>query len=98
MKALAREGLFFPPDPASGDFCTIGGMIANNSSGARSVKVWRHNRLPGASRRLLFREQGLSSQKNMTSHFPASMVGKPEQSTDDSSKARLPHKKSDFTL
>jgi FAD/FMN-containing dehydrogenase/Fe-S oxidoreductase len=30
--------LFFPPDPSSGDICTIGGMISNNSSGSRSLK------------------------------------------------------------
>jgi len=36
--ALKNEGLFFPPDPSSGDSCQIGGMIANNSSGPRSVK------------------------------------------------------------
>ena len=35
---LAEEGKIFPPDPASGDYCTIGGMIGNNSSGPRSVK------------------------------------------------------------
>ncbi len=33
-----RHGLRFPVDPASGDSCTLGGMIANNSAGARSVK------------------------------------------------------------
>jgi FAD/FMN-containing dehydrogenase/Fe-S oxidoreductase len=37
-RELAEKGFFFPPDPASGDYCTIGGMISNNSSGARSVK------------------------------------------------------------
>lgn len=37
-RALSARGLFFPPDPSSQDFCTIGGMIANNSKGARSVK------------------------------------------------------------
>jgi len=37
-KVLAKEGKFFPPDPASGDYCTTGGMIGNNSSGPRSVK------------------------------------------------------------
>ena len=37
-RALAVGGLVFPPDPSSQDFCTIGGMIANNSKGARSVK------------------------------------------------------------
>ncbi len=36
--ALEPYGLFFPPDPSSGDTCQIGGMLANNSSGARSVK------------------------------------------------------------
>jgi len=35
---LSKYNLFFPPDPASGDYCTLGGMISNNSSGARSVK------------------------------------------------------------
>jgi FAD/FMN-containing dehydrogenase/Fe-S oxidoreductase len=36
-RSLKRHGLFFPPDPSSGDFCTIGGMLANNSGGAHSV-------------------------------------------------------------
>jgi D-lactate dehydrogenase (cytochrome) len=35
-KALGRHGLFFPPDP--GASATIGGMIANNASGIRTVK------------------------------------------------------------
>jgi len=35
---LDESGLFFPPDPSSGDSCQIGGMLANNSSGPRSVK------------------------------------------------------------
>ncbi|HDL04340.1 MAG TPA: FAD-binding oxidoreductase [candidate division Zixibacteria bacterium] len=35
---LERYDLFFPPDPSSGDSCQIGGMLANNSSGTRSVK------------------------------------------------------------
>ncbi len=37
-KALAEHGLTFGPDPASADRCTIGGMIANNSTGAHSIK------------------------------------------------------------
>jgi len=37
-RALAPHGLSFAPDPSSGDFCCIGGMLANNSKGARSVK------------------------------------------------------------
>ena len=36
-QALQPYGLFFPPDPSSGDYCTIGGMLANNSSGAHSL-------------------------------------------------------------
>ncbi|MDD2554649.1 MAG: FAD-binding protein, partial [Desulfotomaculaceae bacterium] len=35
---LAGFGLFFPPDPGSTRMCTIGGMVANNSSGLRAVK------------------------------------------------------------
>ncbi len=34
---LAEHGLFFAPDPATGNRATIGGMIGNNSSGMRSV-------------------------------------------------------------
>ena len=35
---LAREGLFFPVDPSTASRATIGGMTANNSSGARSIR------------------------------------------------------------
>jgi len=35
---LEGFGLFFPPDPGSTRMCTIGGMVANNSSGLRAVK------------------------------------------------------------
>lgn len=37
-KELEPYGLFFPPDPASGKSCTIGGMISNNASGLKAVK------------------------------------------------------------
>ncbi len=37
-KKLARYGLFFPPQPGSSDAATIGGMVANNSSGMHAVK------------------------------------------------------------
>ncbi len=35
---LRHLGLFFPPAPGSADVATIGGMVANNSSGMRAVK------------------------------------------------------------
>ena len=38
QNALARHGLFFPPDPGSGRACTVGGMAANNASGPHAVR------------------------------------------------------------
>jgi len=35
---LAEVGRRFAPDPSSGNVCTIGGMLANNASGARAIK------------------------------------------------------------
>ena len=35
---LAKEGFFFAPDPASTDFCVIGGMISTNASGMTCLK------------------------------------------------------------
>ena len=35
---LKREGLFFPIDPSTASRATLGGMTANNSSGARSIR------------------------------------------------------------
>lgn len=37
-RELEPNGLFFPPDPASGEVCTIGGMVVENASGMRAVK------------------------------------------------------------
>jgi FAD/FMN-containing dehydrogenase/Fe-S oxidoreductase len=36
--ALGATGLFFPPDPSSGEFATFGGMYGTNASGSQSVK------------------------------------------------------------
>jgi FAD/FMN-containing dehydrogenase/Fe-S oxidoreductase len=36
--ALKGRGLFFPPDPSSGEYATFGGMCSTNASGAHSVK------------------------------------------------------------
>lgn len=35
---LQPHGFFFPVDPGSSKMCTLGGMLANNSSGMRAVK------------------------------------------------------------
>ncbi|HJT07670.1 MAG TPA: FAD-dependent oxidoreductase, partial [Stellaceae bacterium] len=37
-RALKPKGLFFPVDVSTGDRATIGGMTANNSCGARSLR------------------------------------------------------------
>lgn len=36
--AARAAGLRFPPDPSSGKFCTIGGMISTNAAGAHTLK------------------------------------------------------------
>ena len=36
--AARRRGLRFPVDPSSGSFCTLGGMVATNASGAHSLR------------------------------------------------------------
>ncbi len=38
MKAVEAKGLFYPPDPNSWEFCTIGGNIAENAGGPRALK------------------------------------------------------------
>jgi len=37
-KKLEKHKKFFPPNPSIGSFCSIGGMLGNNSSGSRSLK------------------------------------------------------------
>ena len=38
QKAVTAHGFFWPPDPASADRCTVGGNIACNAGGPRTVK------------------------------------------------------------
>ena len=38
QKKAFEAGLFYPPDPSSKKFCTIGGNIACNAGGLRCVK------------------------------------------------------------
>ena len=37
-RAVEEKGLFYPPDPASLDSCSIGGNVAENAGGPRAVK------------------------------------------------------------
>lgn len=36
--AAALEGFFWPPDPGSADYCTVGGNLACNAAGPRALK------------------------------------------------------------
>lgn len=38
QKAVAEQGLFYPPDPSSADFSTLGGNLAECAGGPRAVK------------------------------------------------------------
>jgi len=38
QRELKRTGLFYPPDPASMNFCTIGGNVAENAGGPKALK------------------------------------------------------------
>ena len=38
QKAVESRGLFYPPDPASNDICTVGGNVAECAGGLRCVK------------------------------------------------------------
>jgi glycolate dehydrogenase FAD-linked subunit len=37
-RALTPDGFFFPPDPASGKVCTLGGNVATNAGGIKGAK------------------------------------------------------------
>lgn len=38
QNAVKEKGLFYPPDPASGGSCFLGGNLSNNSGGPKAVK------------------------------------------------------------
>jgi glycolate oxidase len=38
QRELEKNALFYPPDPASMNFCTIGGNVAENAGGPRALK------------------------------------------------------------
>ena len=53
-KELSRYGLFFPPDPGAN--ATVGGMVANNASGIRTIKYGStKDNVPGPGDRSGFR-------------------------------------------
>ena len=37
-RAVEKKGLFYPPDPASSEFCTLGGNMAECAGGPRALK------------------------------------------------------------
>jgi FAD/FMN-containing dehydrogenase len=37
-KVAAHFGMRFPPDPSSAAYCTVGGLVATNAAGARSLR------------------------------------------------------------
>lgn len=53
QRALASHGLFWPPDPTSAPYCTIGGNLACNAGGPRAVKY-------GATRDNVFGLRGVA--------------------------------------
>ncbi len=38
QKCATEQNLFWPPDPSSADYCTVGGNLACNAAGPRAVK------------------------------------------------------------
>lgn len=38
QEKLEETGLFYPPDPSSMNFCTLGGNVAENAGGPRAIK------------------------------------------------------------
>ena len=38
QERASKHGLFWPPDPGSSDYCTIGGNLACNAAGPRAIK------------------------------------------------------------
>ncbi len=65
---LKTYGKFFPPDPSSGAFCTIGGMIGNNAGGSHSV-------LYGSMKENIKSIKGLTSEGSLLETKPIRVDG-----------------------
>ncbi len=69
---LRPHGLFFPIDPSTKDYCTLGGMIANNSSGPHAVKY-------GATRDYVLSLEVVLSTGEVVTTDPVSLEGEKGQ-------------------
>ena len=75
---LAPHGLRFAPDISTASRATIGGMMANNSAGARSVLLRQdHRPRAGADRRALRRQRRSISRDPSRARSPAATRSKP---------------------
>lgn len=45
QKEVAKYGLFYPPDPASMEYSSLGGNVSENAGGMRAAKIWHYKRL-----------------------------------------------------
>jgi FAD/FMN-containing dehydrogenase len=75
-RQVAAEGFLFAPDPTSEDECTVGGAIAANASGARSLKYGATRRHINALSVILANGERLElrrsrMEKNTAGFFPA---------------------------
>jgi anaerobic glycerol-3-phosphate dehydrogenase C subunit len=68
-KFLKPHNLFFPIDPSTKDYCTLGGMIANNSSGPHAVKY-------GTTRNYVLSLEVVLSNGEVMTTCPVSLVEK----------------------
>ncbi|HYT92092.1 MAG TPA: FAD-linked oxidase C-terminal domain-containing protein, partial [Gemmataceae bacterium] len=71
---LATEGRRFAPDPASADQCTVGGMVANNASGARALRYGYTRDHVIALRLILDTGDAVLAGKELAQPSPAGMI------------------------
>ena len=74
---LKPHHLFFPIDPSTKDHCTLGGMVANNSSGPHAVKY-------GATRDYVLSLEVVLSNGEVITTGPVSPAGKATRELKDS--------------